>query len=124
MYFSQEMASRIKTLAKKKDVVLGKMLSECGLNPNTLNQISEEKGIASFSLAKIADYLDCSVDYLLCRTENPNAHKTHTNDVVVVPYGDEQLTAIVETYKRLDAVGKAKTLVEIDRISKEREKAD
>ena len=27
------------------------------------------------TLAKIADYLDCSVDYLLGRTDNPNSHK-------------------------------------------------
>ena len=27
------------------------------------------------NLIKIADYLDCSVDYLLGRTDNPNSHK-------------------------------------------------
>ena len=27
-------------------------------------------------LIKIADYLDCSVDYLLGRTDNPNSHKS------------------------------------------------
>lgn len=27
------------------------------------------------TLIKIADYLDCSVDYLLGRTDNPNSHK-------------------------------------------------
>ena len=27
------------------------------------------------TLAKIADYLDCSVDYLLGRTDNPHSHK-------------------------------------------------
>lgn len=27
------------------------------------------------NLARIADYLDCSVDYLLGRTDDPNAHK-------------------------------------------------
>ena len=26
-------------------------------------------------LIKIADYLDCSVDYLLGRTDNPDSHK-------------------------------------------------
>ncbi len=25
---------------------------------------------------KLADYLDCSVDYLLGRTDNPNSHKS------------------------------------------------
>lgn len=27
------------------------------------------------TLAKIADYFDCSVDYLLSRTDNPYSHK-------------------------------------------------
>ena len=27
------------------------------------------------NLVKIADYLDCSVDYLLCRTDNPEINK-------------------------------------------------
>ena len=27
------------------------------------------------TLTKIADYLDCSVDYLLRRTDNPESHK-------------------------------------------------
>lgn len=27
------------------------------------------------AFSKIADYLDCSVDYLLGRTDNPNSHK-------------------------------------------------
>lgn len=27
-------------------------------------------------LLKLADYLDCSVDYLLGRTDNPNSHKS------------------------------------------------
>ncbi len=27
------------------------------------------------TLTKIADYLDCSVDYLLGRTDNPESHK-------------------------------------------------
>ena len=30
--------------------------------------MSDKKGISSFSLAKIADYLDVSIDYLLGRT--------------------------------------------------------
>lgn len=28
------------------------------------------------NITKIANYLDCSVDYLLGRTDNTNAHKT------------------------------------------------
>ena len=39
----------------------------------------------SDSIAKIADYLDCSVDYLLGRTDNPQAHvkSTEVNNELV-----------------------------------------
>lgn len=34
--------------------------------------MNDSKGISSFYLAKIADYLNCSVDYLLGRTPCPD----------------------------------------------------
>ena len=117
MYYSQEVSRRIKELAKEKRIVLGKMLIDCGLNNSTLNQMSEERGLSSFSLAKIADYLDCSIDYLLCRTQNPEAHKTHASDFVLNS-DDRQLADIIEIYRQLDSVGKAKLLISADEIKK------
>lgn len=115
MYFSHEVSERIRKLAHRKGISIKKILDTCELNINTISKKSES-GMASFSLAKIADCLDCSVDYLLCRTENPNAHKTHTSDVSISPYTDQQLIDIIDIYKQLDNVGKAKLLVEADRI--------
>lgn len=115
MYVSQVTRDRIKTIVREKGYVISKMLEECGLNTNTLNQISEERGLSSFSLAKIADYLDCSVDYLLCRTENPNSHKTHAGDSVISPE-EQQLNDIIRIYNQLDNVGKAKLLIAADEI--------
>lgn len=71
MYNSQTLVENIKALAKSKNVLVKEMLIDCDLNVNALNQMSDKKGISSFSLAKIADYLDVSVDYLLGRTEIP-----------------------------------------------------
>ena len=106
MYNSQELSNKIKLLAKKKDITISKMLAECGLNPNTLNQISETRGISSFSLAKIADKLDCSVDYLLGRTEDPDS------------VTEKQLSDIIKIYNQLDEIGKAKLLIAADDILK------
>lgn len=75
MYTSDELVMNIKRLARQKGIKLGQMLSECELNRNTLVYLSDKRGISCFSLAKIADYLDCSVDYLLGRTDNANSHK-------------------------------------------------
>ncbi|MDY4414075.1 MAG: hypothetical protein SPE43_06925 [Ruminococcus sp.] len=58
------------------------MLSDCDLNVNTLNQISDKKGISCFGLERIADYLDVSVDYLLGRTDEPKTiNQINTGDV-------------------------------------------
>nr|DAK92760.1 MAG TPA: putative transposon-related DNA-binding protein [Caudoviricetes sp.] len=46
------------------------MLIGCELGVNAVTQIKDAGGMYSFSLAKIADFLNCSVDYLLGRTES------------------------------------------------------
>lgn len=75
MYSAQTLVSNIKKQAKSKNVLIRDMLSDCGLNVNSLSQISDKKGLSSFSLAKIADYLDCSVDYLLGRTDKIDVNR-------------------------------------------------
>ena len=75
MYHAQELVQRIKNRAKQQNVLIRDMLSACDLSINAISQISDKKGLSSFSLARIADYLDCSVDYLLGRTDNPEVNK-------------------------------------------------
>ena len=76
MYFAQMTKDRIKSLCKGKKINMEQMLTECSLGVNAIRQINDVKGMASFSLAKIADYLDCSVDYLLGRTDNPEINRS------------------------------------------------
>lgn len=75
MYNSQEIAKRIKLMAKSKKISLKNMLSDCELGINSISQMSKGNDMLSKNLAKIADYLDCSVDYLLGRTDNPEINK-------------------------------------------------
>ena len=75
MYNSQEIATRIKSTAKSKNISLKTMLSECNLGINTISQLSKGNDMLSKNLARIADYLDCSVDYLLGRTDNPEVNR-------------------------------------------------
>ena len=75
MYNSQELIIRIKERSKYKGVLIRDVLSACDLNINTINQISDKKGVSCFSLARIADYLDCSIDYLLGRTDEPEVNR-------------------------------------------------
>lgn len=66
MYNSQEIAERIKTAANNKNAALGAMFAELGISNNTLHNMKNSMPKAD-TLAKIADYLGCSVDYLLGR---------------------------------------------------------
>jgi len=75
MYITQEIANRIKLQAKSQKIAMKELLFNCDLNINAVSEFSKGKLLSCLSLAKIADYLDCSVDYLLGRTDNPNSHK-------------------------------------------------
>ncbi len=71
MYNAQNLGERIKSQAREKNILIRDLLTSCDLSINTISQMTDKKGLSSFSLAKIADYLECSVDYLLGRTDNP-----------------------------------------------------
>ena len=75
MYNAQILIQRIKDQAKQQNMLIRDMLSACNLSINAISQITDKKGLSCFSLARIADYLDCSVDYLLGRTDNPEINK-------------------------------------------------
>lgn len=75
MYITQDIARRIKLTAKLKKITMKQLLSECDLNINAVSEFSKGKNLSCISLARIADYLDCSVDYLLGRTDNPEVNK-------------------------------------------------
>ena len=74
-YNSAEIAKRIKEKAKENKKTLKVLLNECGLSINIVSRINSGTDIASLNLAKIADALDCSVDYLLGRTDNPQINR-------------------------------------------------
>ena len=74
MYDAQTTKDRIKSRCKQK-ISIDVLLKACNLGINAINQINDAKGMASFSLARIADHLDCSVDYLLGRTDKPEVNR-------------------------------------------------
>ena len=71
LYTSHNLAISIKARAKVQKIAIKNMLIDCELGSNTMSALYHGKSIAFDSLAKIADYLDCSVDYLLGRTDKP-----------------------------------------------------
>ena len=75
LYKSLNIAEAIKARAKEKKIALKDMLADLELGSNTMSNMRHDRMIAADSLARIADYLDCSVDYLLGRTDNPAINK-------------------------------------------------
>lgn len=75
MYDNQQIAERIKAQAKTRKITLKVMLKDLELGINAISEFSRGLGMSCISLARIADYLDCSVDYLLGRSNAPEGHK-------------------------------------------------
>ena len=74
LYKSDIVAEKIKILSKSKGIKLKKLLEDVGLGYNTMSNMKTSMPKAD-NLARIADYLNCSVDYLLGRTDNPEINK-------------------------------------------------
>lgn len=64
-----ELQERVKTIAKERGESLKDVSKACGLGVNALYQSDNLTGNA---LLKLAEYLDCSVDYILGRTSYMN----------------------------------------------------
>lgn len=75
LYKSPNIADCVKALAKHQGLTIKTMLADLELGSNTMSNMRHDRMIAADSLAKIADYLDCSVDYLLGRTDDPQSHR-------------------------------------------------
>lgn len=70
------LSERIKLLCKNRKVTIKSLLENCDMNRNTIYDLEKRSVFpACDKLARIADYLDCSVDYLLGRTDKPEVNK-------------------------------------------------
>lgn len=76
MFSSDKVADRIKLIAKERKRPIGVLLSECNLSKNTLSSMRSGGFLPrAETIVRIADYLDCSVDYLLGRTDIPEINR-------------------------------------------------
>lgn len=93
MYNSNNIADRIKLVSSSKGISIKKLLEAVGLGFNTMSNMKSSMPKAD-NLAKIADYLDCSVDFLLGRTD----------DSSINAIGEEK--KIIDSYKNLNDDGR------------------
>lgn len=134
MFNGEQVVSRINDIIHQKKIVKGKMLDQLGCGVNTLSFLKQGKEVSYITVAKIADYLDCSVDYLLGRTENPaicnnsistgditgnnNANMSINNDK---PAKTDDTQELVDLIQSLNLVQRARVVVYIDNLRKEEE---
>lgn len=126
MYNAQFTIGRIQKIIKKRKLVQKNVLAECGLSENTLKSMTDGRGMASFNLARIADYLNVSVDYLLGRTDDPelksvsnvikikddNAHNISTGKA-----SSEDIDEVVEMLKGLTLVQRSEVILMINKMN-------
>lgn len=120
MYDSHNIAILIKEQAKEKGIVIKTMLEELELGSNTMSSMYHGKAIAADRLARIADYLGCSVDYLLGReaaaapvqqtTERGAFVRPNTERSEIARQGEERLERLVHCWDELNPTGQGKVL--------------
>ena len=132
MYTAQKTISRVQAEIKNKGYTQKAVLLECGLSENSLKQMKDKQGIASFNLAKIADILDCSVDYLLGRTDDSNSHKRQFANAVNGNYNavdnssvtvntsvlDEHQKLLIDLYNKLSPIEQIELIAKLNNIKK------
>lgn len=69
-------AALIKARCKERGISVSRLLTECGVRKGLIYDMERRDWTPSAEiLEKVADYLDCSVDYILGRTDNPDLNR-------------------------------------------------
>ena len=83
MYNSQETIFRIKQRAKEQGIAILDLQTKCDLGRNAISQAAKSQdGMKARNLFAIAEVLDCSVDYLLGRTDRPEISQSYSNNSI------------------------------------------
>lgn len=111
-----------------------RIYTKSGAGKDFVSNINKGSAPSIEKVYALATYLDCSVDYLLGRTENPQSHKggvsfgdlSNNSGIVgnvgstingVAPLSDNA-TAMLEIFNTLDIVRQAELLVHANKLKK------
>ena len=75
IYNSVDIAQVINKTCKNKGVTVAEVLKTLDLGSNTISHMLHGRAPSVITIARIADYLNVSVDYLLGRTDNTDIDK-------------------------------------------------
>ena len=70
------MKNNLRTLRKSRGYTQIALQMKTGIEQSLLSKFeSGERTPPTDTLVRLADFYDVSIDYILCRTENPRSHK-------------------------------------------------
>lgn len=104
LYNSHIIANNIKAVAKSRKISLKTLFDECGMGRNAMSHMTNGSMPKADNLAKIADYLDCSVDFLLGRDTRQSITVNNAHDNIgVVGQANAPVTIHNGTERQLSA---------------------
>lgn len=93
----------LKNIREKRNINQLKLAIDIGITQESISKYETGKAFPSKDvLIKLADYLNCSVDYLLDRTSNPNMMENLRIDA------DDKIENLIFRYNRLSEQNKNK----------------
>lgn len=94
-------ANIIKKTCKSRSISVSKMLQDLGIRKGLIYDMEKRnKTLSADTLEKIADYLNCSIDYLLGRTNVPDEEGITD---MIVDLNEEQLKQLIAYMEFLKA---------------------
>lgn len=102
MYNSQEIAKKIREAANEKNIKIGTMFSDLDVSRNTLHNMNTSMPTVQ-TLAKIAEYLGCTLDDLCGTAKKEEAPETVRSRMIqrINSLTDEQLEHLLNLFDSL-----------------------
>ncbi len=93
----------LRIIREKRNINQLKIAVDLGISQESISKYETGKAMPSKDiLIKLADYLNCSIDYLLGRTDNPNLNKQK------ISKEDTKIENLIFRYKKLSDTNKNK----------------
>lgn len=110
----------LRKIREKRNINQLKIAMDIGITQESISKYETGNAFPSKEiLIKLADYLNCSIDYLLNRTDNPNINKDK------ISKEDEKIENLIFRYKSLSDENKNKLegcLLALEQEEKEQKK--
>ena len=121
------------TYIQKHNITAYQIAKNTGISQGTMNEYKNGKKMPTIqNLIKISNYIGCSIDYLLGRTDNPNSHKEkaansvngnynavdNSSVTVSTPVLDEHQKLLIELYNKLPPIEQVELISKLNNAKK------